>query len=191
MRRTRGSTLVAAALGTVLLCACGGPTKFVDPEADMPYYETVAIVPFTNLAPDRAAGLRVTDVFYAELLRRDFAIVLEPGQFDAAMRKVRGGTPITNTWSQAELARLGEETGVQGLFLGTVRDYEMVREGRKSFPLVCLEVRLVDTGTGRVVWSASDTQKGGPGFPILGFGETHTLGEMTAKVCQDLLSTLP
>jgi TolB-like protein len=191
MRRTTATRLAAAAIGTALLCACSGPTRFVDPEADLPYYETVAIVPFTTLAQDRAAGLRVTDVFYGELLRRDFALVLEPGQFDAAMRKVRGGTSVTNPWSQAELSRLGEETGIQGIFMGTVRDYEMVREGRKSFPLVCLEARLVDTGTGRVVWSASDTQKGGPGFPILGFGETHTLGEMTAKVCQDLLSTLP
>jgi len=185
------SRILLVLLAGGALSACSGPSRFVDAEADIPYYETVGIIPFPSYAPDRGAGARVTDIFFSELLRREFAVVVEPGQFTAAMRKVRGDTPPTNPWSQEELARLAELTGVQGVFMGTVRDYEMTRQSRKSFPLVSLEVRLVDTGTGRLVWSASETRKGGPGVPLLGWGEVHTLGELTADVCRDLLSTLP
>jgi hypothetical protein len=189
--RYERSLVLLALLAVVALPGCGGPTRFVDAEADIPFYESVGIIPFPSYAADRAAGARVTDIFFSELLRKNFAVVVEPGQFSAAMRKVRGDTPSTNPWSQEELAKLGELTGVQGIFMGTVRDYEMTRESRKSFPLVSLEVRLVDAGTGRLVWSASETRKGGPGVPLLGWGETHTLGELTADVCRDLLATLP
>ncbi len=67
----------------------------------------------------------------------------------------------------------------------------MTRVGGESFPLVSLEVRLVDLATGIVVWSASHTRRGGPTFPLTGWREIHTLGELTAEVCKDILDTLP
>ena len=77
------------------------------------------------------------------------------------------------------------------MFVGVVSDYEMVRVGRESFPLVSIEVRMLDSATGLVVGSASQTRRGGPVTPIFGWGEVHTLGELTSKVCRDLLDTLP
>jgi hypothetical protein len=109
----------------------------------------------------------------------------------AAMNRVRGGTPAANPWSAADLAKLGEEVGAQGVFMGTVRDYGMERIGRDDFPLLSLEVQLVDVTTGRVASSASATRRGGPAFPIFGWGEIHTMGELTANVCRDLLQSLP
>lgn len=176
---------------TVLLASCGGPVRFLDPEADMGYYEQVGVVPFTTLSQDRASGQRITNLFFTELLRKDFAGVVEPGQFTASMIKVRGGDPPENPWSSQHLAALAEETGAQAFFMGTVREYDFVHSGRETFPLLSLEVRLVDAATGRLVWSASDTRKGGPGFPFLGLGETHTMGELAANLCRDLLGTLP
>jgi len=191
-----GALLGVAALA--LLAGCGGPSTFVNPEADLPYYQKVAIIPFTSLSQDRAAGYRVSDVFFSELLRKGFADLVEPGQFSAAVTKMRGGTPVENPWSAEELSRLGEELGIQGVFLGTVREYEMVRTGRDAFPLISLEVRLVDTASGKLVWSASTTRRGGPGVPVvswflglLGGGEIHTMGELSAEVCRDFLKTLP
>ena len=191
MQQTHRSIRIAVLATALVLGGCGGPVHFVDPEADIPFYQKVAVVPFTTLAQDRAAGFRVTDVFFTEALGRDFAEILEPGQFAAAMVKLRGGTPSANPWSTEDLARLGEATGVQAFFMGTVREYEMVRVGRGSFPLISLEVRLVDAATGRIVWTASTTRRGGPGFPLFGWGEVHTLGELTEAVCRRLLETLP
>lgn len=190
MRRRDTMRILAAALPLGLV-ACAGPTRFLHPEADLPYYRKVGVIPFTTLAQDRLAGEKVTNVFFAELLRHGFDQVVEPGQFAAAMTRVRGGTPHTNPWSNSELAKLAEETGVDGFFLGTVRDYEMTFTNREPFPLLSLEVRLVDAATGRLVWSASRTRKGGPKLPLLGWGEIHTMGELTAAVCRELLRTLP
>jgi TolB-like protein len=196
-RRARAIVGIAAAL-TGVLASCSGPTRFLDPEADLPYYQKVAIVPFTSLAQDRAGGAKVTDIFFTELLRARRSEVVDPGQFAAAMARIRGGTPPESPWSTEDLARLGEATGAQGFFFGTVRDYEMLRTGQDSYPHLSLEARFVDAATGRVVWSASRTKRGGPGVPLVGWlagifgaGETHTLGELAADVCRDLLATLP
>ncbi len=178
-------------LAALALVGCAGPARFVDPEADLPFYEVVGVVPFVTLAQDRLAGEKATNVFFTELLGRRFARVTEPGQFTAAMQRVRGGTSAANPWSTAELVRLGEEAGVQGVFMGTVRDWDMAPAGRESFPLISLEVRLVDTASGRVVWSASQTRKGGPALPLIGWGEIHTLGELASDMCRNLLKTLP
>jgi TolB-like protein len=164
---------------------------FVDPEADIPYYEQVGVLPFATLSQDRAAGLRTTSVFFTELLRLEYAVVIEPGQFEAAMSRVRGNVPAQNPWSTKDLARLGEETGTQAFFMGTVQDYGTIRAGQKTFPMISLEVRMVDAASGRLVWSASGTAKGGPGFPVFGWGEVHTQSELTGKLCRDLLGTLP
>lgn len=203
-RRTANAGKRKAAIGFALGCvglglaACSGPVRFVHPDADVAFYESVGIVPFTSLAQDRSSGYKVSDIFFTELIRARFAEVAEPGQFAAAMKLMRGGTPVDAPWASADLVRLGEEAGVQGVFLGTVRDYEMMRIGQGTYPHVAVEARLVDVASGRVVWSASDTRTGGPGVPLIGWlfslfgkGETRTLSELTSSVCHDLLSTLP
>ncbi len=180
-----------AAATLLAVSGCGGPTRFLNPEADLPYYERVGIVPFTSLAQDRAAGYRVTNVFFTELLERGFAEVVEPGQFAADMTQIRGGIPAETPWSTEQLAKLGEKAGVQGIFMGTVRQYEMVSSGRETYPLLSIEVRLVDAATGRLVWSASETRKGGAGVPLFGWGGVRLMETLTADVCRELLSSLP
>jgi hypothetical protein len=178
--------LVAAA------CGCSSSaTRFIHPEADLSFYEKVGVIPFESLGMDRLAGEKVTNVFYTELLASDFADVIEPGQFLASIQRIRGVAPTNRAWSSADVARLGEEAQVQGVFIGIVRDYEMTSGGRQAFPLVSLEVRLLDAVTGEVVWSASLTRRGGPTMPFTGWREVHTLGELTTLVCRELLETLP
>jgi hypothetical protein len=174
------------------VAACGGTGPgFVDPEADLPYYERVGVIPFEALGSDRAAGLQVTNIFFTELLKRDFAQVAEPGQFAAAMLRARGNKPVGTPWSTEELGRLMEEANVQGVFMGTVRNYEMVRSGRSAYPMISMEVRLVDTATGRMVWSASETKKEGAGVPGFNWGKARTLPDLATKISRRLLETLP
>ncbi|MCA9752698.1 MAG: hypothetical protein KC591_10940 [Gemmatimonadetes bacterium] len=177
-------------LALLFLGGCGGPAAFVDREADLPYYERVGILPFDSLAQDALAGDKVASVFLTELLRRDFAQVLDPTAMSGAVTKVRGAGPNRKPWSSKEISNVAEIAEVQGVFVGTIRDYGMVPVGRSSYPLVSLEIRLVDATSGRIVWSASQTRRGGPALPLMGWREIPTLGELTAVMCRDLLETL-
>jgi TolB-like protein len=183
--------LITAGLCTCTLGCSPGATRFVHPEADLPYYQKIAVMPFEALSNDRLAGEKVTSVFFTEVLRMGFDQVAEPGQLTTAMSRLRGGTPPGNPWSTEDLSKLAEATGVQGFFMGTVRDYDMVPAGRDVYPLLSLEARFVDAATGRVVWSASNTRRGGPPPPFMGWMATRTMGELTMKMCRELLGTLP
>jgi TolB-like protein len=191
VKHTTWFSILALAALPLGIPACSGPSKFVDPEADIPFYEVVGVMPFNSLAQDGAAGMRVANVFFTELLERHFAQVVEPGQFQAHIRDVRSGLPQDAPWSTQDLAKLAEKAGVQGVFEGTVREYGIVQQGRDAVPVLSLEIHLVDATTGRVVWSASKTARGSAGVPILGIGKMHTMGELTSGVCRELLSTLP
>jgi hypothetical protein len=182
------ATKLAAIAALTLLMSCGAGRLYVNPEADMGFYNKVGVFPFSNLTSDRSASDVVTSSFTTELLMLEAVEVANPGDFNAAAGKIAGGE-MTNaledlTAEQAYL--LGEETGVQGIFVGAVTSYSMVRSGQEEFPLVGVIVRFIDCQTGTVVWSYETTRKGGPKFPIFSFGETHTLGNMTTKVCSDV-----
>ena len=181
---------VRPALLALLLTGCSSATHFVDPEADLGFYERFAILPLASLAVDRVAGEKVANVLFSELLASRFAPAVDPGQLSAAMVTVRGGTPPTNPWSQAELAKLSHEVGAQGFFEGVVREYTLERAGRDAFPLISFELRFVDAASGRVVWTWSDTRSGGPAFPLWPFNEIRTLGELSTKMCRDAVATL-
>jgi hypothetical protein len=56
--------------------------------------------------------------------------------------------------------------------------------------MVTVEVRFVDTQTGRMVWSATRSDKEGPGIPLLNWGGKKTLGELSALLIEDMLRPL-
>ena len=110
------------------------------------------------------------------------------GDLQTVMRKVLEKIPanLSEELTAEDVQKIGLEAGVQGVFVGAVKEYGMVRSGQDQFPLVSVMVRFIDCQVGTVAWSYEVTRRGGPKFPVFSFGETHTLGEMTAKVCRDL-----
>ncbi len=180
--------LIAVAALCMLVACGGGAHMYINDEADLGFYEQVGVLSFSNLSPDRNASEKVTSSFVTELLMLKTVGVANTGDFNKAATTVIK-TDMTNaiedlTSEQAKL--IGQETGVQGFFIGVVKDFGMVRSGQEEFPLVSVIVQFIDASTGQVVWSYETAEKGGPKFPIFSFGETHTLGAMTSKVCRQV-----
>lgn len=176
---------------TVAACtlpSCASSPVYVNSEADFGFYQRVGVVPFSSLTGDRSASDRVTASFITELLMAGAVEVAPAGDFYKAVREAIKGDRVNlpEEITAAEATVLGQVTGVQGIFVGAVRDYGMTRVGSDEFPLVGVIVRFLDCNSGRVVWSYEVTRRGGPRLPIVSFGETHTLGEMTTKVCRDM-----
>jgi len=180
------SKLVIVLLLAVMLISCGGYRLYVNEEADFGFYQRIGLLPFSNLSGDRNATEKVTSSFLTELLigsRVDIAIM---GDMLKSYRNVvkdeRSNLPEQLTAEEAQA--IGKDANVQGILVGVVRDYSQVRSGQADFPLVSVAVRFIDCQSGKVIWTYEITRKGGPKFPIFSFGETHTLGDMTAKVCR-------
>ncbi|UCB52195.1 MAG: hypothetical protein JSV10_09445 [Candidatus Zixiibacteriota bacterium] len=185
--RFLSDTLVLTFL--IFLSCAGGPRTYLHPEADMSFYQKVGVVPFINLTADRFAGEKMTSTFVTELLITEQFDVIERGEFDHVVQQVRsstGGSPSTELTAE-QLKAVGEQAGVNGIIEGVVKEYEMIRVGQGSYPLISFAVKLVDAPTGRVVWESNYSTKGGPRLPIISLGETHTLGELTQKVCRKVV----
>ena len=161
---------------------------FVHPEADMSYYTNVGVLPFKSLSTDRFAGEKFSVEFTTALLSTQKFTVLDQGIFVNAVAKAIGVTSAPNGLDRDQLKRIAEATGVQGVFMGTVSQYEMVPTTNGNYPVISVEARLLDAGTGTVVWKATATERGGPKTPVIGIGELHTLGELAQKIGQKLVN---
>ncbi len=179
-------------LGTLWLAGCAStPVKvFTHPDADLSYYQKVGVIPFRSLAADRLAGEKFTTEFTTALLTAHLFEVMDYGVFTAHVTKIMGTKSPVEGVSADELKQIAAATGVQGVFEGSVNEYQMTSTPSGSFPVVSVEVRLIDVQTATVVWSATATERGGPKTPIIGIGEVHTLGELSQKMSQSLVSKL-
>lgn len=178
--------MVVLAVVTVLWVGCTPPPEYRNEEADFEFYKKVGIAPFSNLTSERTASDKVMSSFTTALLVEGVVEIASPGDFLKSFRDVVKGdrANLTEELSAEEVINLGKAAGVQGIFVGAVRDFGMSRVGSDEFPLVGVVIRLLDCQSGKVVWSFETTRRGGPGFPVLSIGETHTLGDLTTKICR-------
>jgi TolB-like protein len=172
------------------LFACGGPSTFLNANTDWTFYKQVGVLPFVNLTSDHFAGEKLQSAFITELFLSNRFQVMEPGEFNA---KVYQALKTSSSQSAQELTidqikEVGKTTGVQGVIEGVIREYSMIRVGQADYPIISLNFRLIDVPTGTVVWMTSYTMKGGPNLPIISLGETHTLSELSQKICHKIVS---
>jgi hypothetical protein len=172
---------------SLALLSCTPRPEYINPEADFAFYQHVGVIPFSNLTGDRTAAEKVTSSFTTELLMHNEIQVVNSGDFFKAVREAIKGerTNYPEEFTSDEALALGKAAHVEGVFVGAVREYGMVRVGSDEFPLVGILVRLFDCQSGKIAWSYEITRRGGPKFPVFSFGETHTMGDMTTKVCRE------
>jgi hypothetical protein len=177
---------------SLALSSCGGPRAYLNPEADLSYYRRVGVALPQTLADDPKVGQKVQRVLVTELLKRHDFDVIAPGQFAKVESDVRSELNLASDVALDSVAvqKIGEKAGVQGVLTGVVRDFRMERVGQEEYPMVSFSLQLIDAPTGRVVWDVSVGERGGPKFPVLSIGETHTLDELTTKLCRRALRTL-
>jgi hypothetical protein len=73
---------------------------------------------------------------------------------------------------------------------GTVREYGEVRSGSTSANAISLSLQMIETQTGKVVWSGSSTQGGiSAGDRLLG-GKGRPMNVVTEQAVEDLINQL-
>ncbi len=170
-------------------CAAG-PRFYLNPQADMSYYRKVAVLPFTNLSPDRFAGDRVTRAFVTELILFDRFEVVEPADFGAALDKVGGLPGADGIYDPEKVKAAMEKIGATGIIRGAVSEYGTSRSGSSDIPVLGFDVEMVDVATGTTVWRTSISAKGGSRVPIIGGSGTTTFAALTQDACIEVIHRL-
>lgn len=178
MKRLHTYTLLFVA---VAVAGCGGPTRYVNPRADLGGIKTVAVLPFDNVTNDKLCADRVQKIFVTELLNYGAFELVEPGQ---VIRTLRRDSLEPNALTPDDIKRLGQALKADALFLGSVLEYDDGRAGGgAASPRVTLQLRLVDTQTATTLWSVS-RKKGGAsmGSRLFGIG-----GPPASVIAEDLI----
>lgn len=174
-----------------LISACGArgsSNTYIDPNMDFGTVKVVAVMPFVNLARDPVVAERVRDVFINNLLATGSAYVLPVGEVARGVARAELQNP--NAPSPEEIVKLGGIIKAQAIITGSVREYGEVRSGTASGNIISLGVEMIETQTGRVVWSASSTKGGISVWARLFGGSGQPMDVVTEKAVNDLLNKL-
>lgn len=180
-----------AAAALVLTATVGCSTtgrRYLDPNMDFGAVRSVAVMPFVNLTRETAAAERVRDVFATMLLSTGALLVVPAGEVQNAIATQGVSTPATP--STEAVTKLGKSLKVDAVITGTVREYGEVRSGSTSANVVSISVQMIETSSGKLVWSAAST-KGGVSMADRLLGSSGTpMNQVTEEAVDDLIGKL-
>jgi hypothetical protein len=175
----------------VYLSACAsrsGPEVYHDPNFDLASVRIVAVMPFENLTKETLASSRVRDVFMNMLLSTGALYVLPSGEVTRGM--TRAGIEKATAPSPEDAVKLGGGVKADAVITGVVREYGEVRSSTTAANVVSLSLQMIETQTGKVVWTASST-KGGITFGDRLFGGGgQPMDDVTRAAVIDVLNKL-
>jgi hypothetical protein len=140
------------------LCTAQVTDVYRDPKMDFGVIQTVAVLPFSNLARDQVVAERVRDVFINRLLSTGAVYVLPVGEVARGVAKMEIQTPTAPTAEEA--VKIAAFLKADAVITGVVREYGEVRSGTTTANVISMSIQLIEGGTGKVVWSASSTKGG-------------------------------
>ena len=173
---------------TVLVgCAAKG-NVYHDANMDFAAIQSVAVLPFSNLTRDNLAAERVRDVFINKLLSTGAVYVLPAGEVARGVATVDVQNPFSP--SPEEIVKLGPIIKVQAVITGVVKEYGEVRSGTTSANLISLSLQMIETQTGKIVWTASTTKGGVSILDRLFGGGGQPMNDVTDRAVNDLINKL-
>jgi hypothetical protein len=170
------------------LCSAQVTDVYRDPNMDFGSIQKVAVVPFQNLARDQVVPERVRDVFINRLLAADGVYVLPVGEVARGTAKVEPVNPSAPTTEES--VKLGAALKVDAVITGVVREYGEVRSGTTTANIISMSIQVIETGTGKVVWSASVTEGGISFMARLFGGGGQPMNRVTEQAVDALLDKL-
>jgi hypothetical protein len=114
--------------------------------------------------------------------------VLPPGEVARGISRSEINTPMTP--SPEEVVKLGGIIKVQAVLTGVVKEYGEVRSGTTSANIISLSIQMIETQTGKVVWTASSTKGGITIWDRLFGAEGKAMNIVTEKAVDDLINKL-
>lgn len=180
-------------LGWILLliglAGCGrAPRLFFKPAYDFSGPKRVAVLPFENLSDDGGAGEKVQKIFLVELLQERKWEVLEPGEVEQTLKELR--IRATDKLSSERARQLKERLGLDWIFFGTVMEFSTPQPGTKETPVVSLTARILDAGTGEIVWAAFGARQGDDSELLFEMGRVNSASELAKKIAEKMVTAL-
>jgi len=176
----------------MLLAGCSvlsGPSvQYRDPNMDFASITTVAVLPLANLSHEQMASERVRDILMNMLLSTGALYVLPPGEVARGIARAGMTNPLAP--SVDDVKKVGNILQVKAVITGVVKEYGEIRAGSSAANVISLSLQMVETESGKVVWSASSTEGGVGAWDRLFGGGGKPINDVTEKAVHDLIESL-
>lgn len=173
------------------IAGCSGAVinSYMREEVPLDFVKKIAVMPLENNTDQKHVHKLARDVIGTQVLAEDFFDVVDPGVVDDVLHEeaVKPGEPL----SRMLLQRLGKRLDIQAVIMGSVDIADNRRIGSVTVPEISITMRLVETGSGTVLWRASGQNDGDS---IVGrlFGiSPPSFYEVTLELVRELLATVP
>jgi hypothetical protein len=123
-----------------------------------------------------------------EFLRLPFFDIVDPGEVmdELSQARVRLATNIP----QETVIALGEQLGVDYIMIGVVQEYQLQRMsgagGSGDVPVLSLSIRILETGTGNIVWAVNASRSGKDRETVFGMGRVQSINELASQTAIEL-----
>jgi polysaccharide biosynthesis protein PelC len=186
----RSGKILVLCLGMLSASCASRPPEVVyrDENMDFASIRAVAVMPFVSMTRDNIVAERVRDVFITRLLATGAVYVVPVGEVARAVTQAEIQNPSTP--SPEEVVKLGGLMKVQAVITGAVREYGEVRSGLSTAGVISMSTEVIETETGRIVWSASSTKGGITIWDRLFGGGGQPMNNVTAEAVNDIISKL-
>lgn len=191
MKQLLKTSLVLLLLAGSLLPACAARSRlevYRDQNFDFNSVRVIAVVPFENLTKETQAANRVRDVFMNMLLSTGAVYVLPAGE--VARGLTRAGIEKVAALSAEDAVRLGGIVKADAVITGVVREYGEIRAGASASNVISLSVQMMETQTGRIVWTATATRGGITTSDRLFGGGGRPMDDITRDAVVEVLNKL-
>ena len=169
-----------------LLNGCGGVSglSYSLRSEDTGRVRKLAVLPFYNRSRNPDAGNIVTNIFVSELFKDSAYLVEEPGNIRQFF--IQEQVDKLGEIGVERLKILGKRLRVDAVLLGSVEAFE----NRRGVPSVGITARIVESGSGRLVWVAEHERRGNDYAIIFEAGTVRTTAKLVQKVVREMISTI-
>jgi TolB-like protein len=175
------------ALCLMFLCGCAQPQHFVREGTDLQYIQSIAVLPFENFTRDDFAGEKIRRIVITELLTRGVDVT-EPGEVTRLLRELQ--VRSLSSIKTQEIQKVGETLGVDAVMSGSVESFGISKGINVTYPEVTINLMLLETGSGKIVWSVREST-GGASFWTRHFSaEGIPLSEAARNTVKEAIDTL-
>ena len=180
-------SLALIVFGLLFLYGCARQQHFVRQGTDLEHIRSIAVLPFENFTRDEFAGEKIRRIVITELLTRGVDVT-EPGEVTKLLRELN--VMSLRSIKTKEIQKVGETLGVDAVMSGSVEAFGISKGINVTYPEVTINLMLLETGSGKIIWSVRDST-GGASFWTRHFGaEGMPLSEAARKTVKEAIDTM-
>ncbi len=179
-------------LATALVAGCApSPRVYTSNEFKLHGEIRVAVLPFDNLTDAEGAARHVHDIFTVELLKTGKFSVVDPGEVEGVLTSER--IRFISELSSEQTRKIASDLNVSALIEGTVLEYgirQVQGYNVTEVPFISLLVKMVDAGSGKILWASSYSRNGNDTEKVFGIGRITSLDRLTEVMAREVVKSL-